>query len=361
MIAAAGPALRMVTLAPERRGRARRGREVRRGGRGRRRRPLARHARAASRRDRARALVRHARRQRERLAEPAVRRAGGLPAQRAERGRRVPGRATPARQRDPRRPPPAPRARARAASSCAAPDAVALVSDATPATGLPPGRYRMGGLDAEIRRRGLRDDRRIARRQRGHAARLRARGGPAGRNPARDGGPHGQRHARRGARAIGARRAVSTRARTRICSCSDPSLELDAVYHRGRSSGAPLQADRVGDAGGSHVQTHPQHVRRSRTRRRRRHGSGAARSAVGYEDSLDDCAYPKFFDAVVMRPISFARWSSARRPGRVHGHDLAPAIVNTDYPEFAYMMVVPAAKFTFARPLGQCVAVSSGY
>jgi len=24
-------------------------------------------------------------------------------------------------------------------------------------------------------------------------------------------------------------------------------------------------------------------------------------------------------------------------------------------------MVVPAAKFTFARPLGQCVAVSSGY
>ena len=33
-------------------------------------------------------------------------------------------------------------------------DAVALVSDATPATGLPPGRYRIGGLDAEIRPEG---------------------------------------------------------------------------------------------------------------------------------------------------------------------------------------------------------------
>lgn len=33
-------------------------------------------------------------------------------------------------------------------------DAVALVSDATPAAGLPPGRYRMGGLEAEIRPEG---------------------------------------------------------------------------------------------------------------------------------------------------------------------------------------------------------------
>jgi N-acetylglucosamine-6-phosphate deacetylase len=34
-------------------------------------------------------------------------------------------------------------------------DAIALVSDATPAAGLPPGRYRMGGLDAEIHAGGL--------------------------------------------------------------------------------------------------------------------------------------------------------------------------------------------------------------
>ena len=51
--------------------------------------------------------------------------------------------------------------------------------------------------------------------------------------------------------------------------------------------------------------------------------------AVGYEDSLDDCAYPKVFDALVMRPISlttmivgataliplipFTFWPAARR------------------------------------------------
>src|SRR5262249_901108 len=34
-------------------------------------------------------------------------------------------------------------------------EAIALVSDATPAAGLPPGRYRMGGLDAEIHPGGL--------------------------------------------------------------------------------------------------------------------------------------------------------------------------------------------------------------
>jgi len=34
-------------------------------------------------------------------------------------------------------------------------DSIALVSDATPAAGLPPGRYRMGGLDAEIHAGGL--------------------------------------------------------------------------------------------------------------------------------------------------------------------------------------------------------------
>jgi hypothetical protein len=82
--------------------------------------------------------------------------------------------------------------------------------------------------------------------------------------------------------------------------------------------------------------------------------------AVGYEDSLDDCAYPKAFDALIMRPISFATML-------VGGASLvafAPIwlpVVNKDTPEFAHMMVVPAAKFAFSRPLGQCVAISSGY
>ena len=82
--------------------------------------------------------------------------------------------------------------------------------------------------------------------------------------------------------------------------------------------------------------------------------------AVGYEDSLDDCAYPKAFDALVMRPISFATMIV----GATSLVALAPLwlpVVNKDTPEFAYMMVVPAAKFAFVRPLGQCVAISSGY
>ncbi len=43
---------------------------------------------------------------------------------------------------------------ARALVELRGPDAVVLVSDATPAAGLPPGRYRIGGLDAEIRAEG---------------------------------------------------------------------------------------------------------------------------------------------------------------------------------------------------------------
>ena len=84
--------------------------------------------------------------------------------------------------------------------------------------------------------------------------------------------------------------------------------------------------------------------------------------AVGYEDSLDDCAYPKLFDAAIMRPISFnVMIIGAVGLVAFTATIIGPAMVNTDYPEVAYLMVVPAAKFTFARPLGQCVAISSGY
>jgi N-acetylglucosamine-6-phosphate deacetylase len=44
---------------------------------------------------------------------------------------------------------------ARALVELRGPDAIALVSDATPAAGLAPGRYRIGGLDAEIHAGGL--------------------------------------------------------------------------------------------------------------------------------------------------------------------------------------------------------------
>ncbi len=84
--------------------------------------------------------------------------------------------------------------------------------------------------------------------------------------------------------------------------------------------------------------------------------------AVGYEDSLDDCAYPAGFDAMVMRPLSFATMLAGGAILTVATLTvLVPAALNTDYPEFAYGLVVPSAQFTFARPLGQCASVSAGY
>lgn len=82
--------------------------------------------------------------------------------------------------------------------------------------------------------------------------------------------------------------------------------------------------------------------------------------AVGYEDSLDDCAYPKVFDALVMRPLSFATMLVGAGSLVAFAPIWLP-VVNKDTPQFASMMVVPAAQFAFVRPLGQCVAVSSGY
>jgi hypothetical protein len=84
--------------------------------------------------------------------------------------------------------------------------------------------------------------------------------------------------------------------------------------------------------------------------------------AVGYEDSLDDCAYPAGFDALVMRPLSFVTMvAGAAALVPITLTLIVPAALNTDYPRFAADMVVPAAKFTFARPLGECASVSAGY
>jgi len=88
----------------------------------------------------------------------------------------------------------------------------------------------------------------------------------------------------------------------------------------------------------------------------------ATAGAVGYEDSLDDCAYPQIFDALVLRPIGLV----ALTMGAVTLPLLAlptlwPATVNRDSGQFAYLMVVPAAKFTFSRRLGECSSASNSY
>jgi len=79
--------------------------------------------------------------------------------------------------------------------------------------------------------------------------------------------------------------------------------------------------------------------------------------ATGYEDSLDDCSYPKLFDAIIMRPLGLgATVLGATSLIPLIPLTLWPATVNRDSGSFVYMMVVPAAKFTFARHLGQCAA-----
>jgi hypothetical protein len=84
--------------------------------------------------------------------------------------------------------------------------------------------------------------------------------------------------------------------------------------------------------------------------------------ATGYEDSLDDCSYPKIFDAVIMRPIGFgAMVLGATSLVPLIPFTLWPATVNRDSGTFVYLMVVPAAKFTFGRGLGECSSTSTNY
>jgi hypothetical protein len=81
--------------------------------------------------------------------------------------------------------------------------------------------------------------------------------------------------------------------------------------------------------------------------------------AVGYEDSLDDCAYPKVFDGLVLKPLGFG----SLVVGGTVAVLAAPfyPFMHRDIGAFWHDMVVPPAKFTFARPLGQCSGVGGGY
>ncbi len=81
--------------------------------------------------------------------------------------------------------------------------------------------------------------------------------------------------------------------------------------------------------------------------------------AVGYEDSLDDCAYPQVFDVLVMRPLSMG----AMVIGAVFYGASAPIwaiTVPTEAGRLAHTMIGTPAAFAFKRPLGQCSSVS-GY
>lgn len=83
-------------------------------------------------------------------------------------------------------------------------------------------------------------------------------------------------------------------------------------------------------------------------------GPGTARAGSGHEDSLEDCEYPKMFDLIVMRPLSFA--SFAVGTGLWAG--LVPwtiLVARSDLDEVTYRLMGKPAAFTFTRPLGECV------
>ncbi len=75
--------------------------------------------------------------------------------------------------------------------------------------------------------------------------------------------------------------------------------------------------------------------------------------AASYEDSLEECAYPKMFDAIVMRPVSLV----------ATGVGLALAVPASFVPLVSrrddlgmvwHQLFLKPARFTFVRPLGEC-------
>ena len=83
-------------------------------------------------------------------------------------------------------------------------------------------------------------------------------------------------------------------------------------------------------------------------------------SAVGYEDSLDDCNYPKTFDLLVMRPISFA----ALVMGGLLMVPMAPmawVTVPHDFHDVSDNLIGKPYRFTFKRRLGECEGVTIAY
>ncbi len=82
--------------------------------------------------------------------------------------------------------------------------------------------------------------------------------------------------------------------------------------------------------------------------------------AVGYEDSLDDCNYPKTFDLLVMRPLSF----TSLIIGSVLMVPMAPlawATVPHDFHDVSDNLIGKPYRFTFRRRLGECEGVTIAY
>ena len=82
--------------------------------------------------------------------------------------------------------------------------------------------------------------------------------------------------------------------------------------------------------------------------------------AISYEDSLDNCTYPKVLDVMVMRPLAMASIVVGAGLFAV----IAPISVFTVWDEIdqvAMDLIISPARFTFRRPLGECSGALAAY
>ncbi len=82
--------------------------------------------------------------------------------------------------------------------------------------------------------------------------------------------------------------------------------------------------------------------------------------AISYEDSLDNCSYPKVLDVMVLRPLAMASIVVGAGLFAV----IAPVSVFTVWDEIdqvAMDLIISPARFTFRRPLGECSGAMGAY
>jgi hypothetical protein len=75
--------------------------------------------------------------------------------------------------------------------------------------------------------------------------------------------------------------------------------------------------------------------------------------ATSYEDSLENCSYPKLFDLIVMRPLSLSMLGL----GMALWVPLAPLTTMVspgDLDDVTGTLIGEPTNFTFNRPLGAC-------
>lgn len=88
-------------------------------------------------------------------------------------------------------------------------------------------------------------------------------------------------------------------------------------------------------------------------------GSPSTASAISYEDSLDDCSYPKMADLLVMRPLGLGTLAISS----VFWAGSAPfslAAAGNEFGTVTDTLVVEPFNFVFNRPLGECTASELG-